>query len=250
MNKPLRIAMLISGGGTTMSAIIEACKTGCLQGLVEPVLVIASNNIAEGIQKADQAGIAKKNIVTIRPKDLKTENDPQKMFGEKIIEECEKRNVQFIGQYGWLAYTPANVIGRYQGMMVNQHPGPLDPGYPDFGGQGMYGRRVLAARLIFVRLVNREKNFWTEATAQRVHTTYDKGAILLTERVEISPTDDLASLQAKMLPVEHKVQIEVLRRFATNTVEDYKRPDRLILDTELQQLEQAKQTAIALFPKG
>lgn len=57
--------------------------------------------------------------------------------------------------------------------MINQHGGPLDPGRPDFGGRGMYGRRIHCARLYFVRATQR--GFFTEATAQRVALQYDRG---------------------------------------------------------------------------
>ncbi len=242
MSDGLRLCMLISGGGTTMQAIIRACKSGRLSG-VNPVCVIASTPEAGGIQKALTEGMLAEDIKVIRP----NKKSPE-YFGAEIIEACFARGVDLIGQYGWLPKTPANVIEVYGGMMVNQHPGPLDPGYPDFGGKGMYGRRVHYARLCFVRTVNRD--FWTEATAQRVALDFDKGAILKMSRVDILPDDDVISLEARVLPQEHEVQIEVLADFARGEVVELVRIERLVLPGEEPILEEAKKMARKLFPKG
>ena len=75
----MKIALLISGGGTTMEALIKACQSGYLVN-VEPALIIASNPQAGGIEKAKNLGIANENILIINPKDFPDKNK----FGEKI----------------------------------------------------------------------------------------------------------------------------------------------------------------------
>lgn len=240
----MRIALLISGGGTTMQAIIRACQANDLMG-VEPVLVISSKEGAGGIEKARACGIKEEDILVLNPKDFES----SEKFGEKIIEECKKRNVDFIGQYGWLAKTPENVCATYKDMIVNQHPGPLDPGgIGDFGGAGMYGMRVHEARLEFVRATNRE--FWTEATCHRVTSNFDEGEILKCKRVEILPNDTAETLQARVLPVEYEVQIAVLQSFANNAVTEYHREVPLVRPDELDTLLDCKTNAIAKYPKG
>ena len=242
-DKTMKIALLISGGGTTAAEIILAARSGQLNG-IEPALVVASRAGTLGIERAAEAGMLKNSIVVMQPGNFENE----KVFGEAIIKECETRGVEFIGQYGWMGKTPQNVIERFQGMMVNQHPGPLDPCRPDFGGTGMYGRRVHAARLYFVRRTNRD--FWTEATAQRVAVRYDEGAVLKRKKVLILPDDDVASLQERVLPVEYEVQIETLRDFAAGEVKELKRETPLILPGEEEILEEAKEAAMLLFPRG
>ena len=240
----MKIALLISSGnGTTAEHIILAVHSGRLEG-IEPTLVIASRAGAPGIERAIQAGISKDNVVVIQPGNFENEES----FGEAIIKACEARGVEFIGQYGWMQKTPQNVIERFQGMMVNQHPGPLDPGRPDFGGTGMYGRRVHAARLYFVHQTNHD--FWTEATAQRVAVHYDEGAVLKRKQVPILPDDDVMALQERVLPVEHEVQIETLRDFATGQVKELKRETPLVLPGEEKILEECKREAIELYPHG
>src|SRR3989338_4157665 len=137
MSTVLRLAMLISGGGTTAAAIIKACRDGLLSG-IEPVLVIASKQNINGIEIVKNLGIPEKDILVIAPKQFPT----SEKFGETIIKACRQKNVDIVGQYGWLCKTPVNVIEAFRDRMINQHPGPLDPGRPDFGGPGMYGRRV------------------------------------------------------------------------------------------------------------
>jgi len=239
----MKIALLISGGGTTMEAIIKGTLNDTLKGVI-PSLVIASNSNAGGIEKALKLGIRKEDVLVIDPKSFES----REKFGEKIIEECKKRNVDFIGQYGWLVMTPDNVINAFKDKIVNQHPGPLDTGRPDFGGKGMYGIRVHQSRLSFVKKVNRD--YWTEATAHRVTNKFDEGAILKREQIPILLDDTAETLQIRVLPVEHKVQIETLKDFINNTVSEFKRENPLILSGEEEILEECKKLAIKLYPNG
>ena len=242
-NIRLRLALLISGGGTTMSAIIVACKGGKLQR-VTPALVIASNKEVEGIEKAKALGITKRDIVVIDPKKFKNRNE----FGEAIIKECKKRKVNFIGQYGWMALTPSNVIDAYKGHIINQHPGPLDTGRPDFGGKGMFGLRVHKARLEFVRAVKRD--YWTEATAHRVTTEFDKGEVVKRKEMAISPAESTRKIQKRLLPIEHEVQIETLRDFSEGVVHPFKRKIPLIRKNEKEILDKCKNIAKKAYPDG
>lgn len=240
----IKLALFISGGGTTMEAIIKACREGKLMN-VKPVLVIASNQNAGGIEKARALGISEKDILIINPKDFEN----KEAFEEKIIEECRKREVNLVGQYGWMVKTPDNIINAFPNMIINQHPGPLDPNSNgDFGGAGMFGMRVHQARLEFVRRVNRD--FWTEATAHRVTSEFDKGAILKRKQVPILPDDTAETLQARVLPVEHEVQIETLQDFANGTVSKFKREITLVFKGEEKILEECKEIAKKMYPNG
>lgn len=239
----MRIALLISGGGTTMEAIIKACKDATLPSVV-PALVIASKPDAGGIAKARALGITEDNIVVLEPKSFAS----PEAFGEAILSECKKRNIDFIGQYGWLAKTPDNVCVAYQGMILNQHPGPLDNGRPDFGGTGMYGMRVHQARLEFVKRTGHD--FWTEATAHRVTPIFDEGKIVKRKQVPIFQNDTAETLQARVLPIEHEVQIEALRDVANGAVVEFAREIPLVLSTEEDILKEVKENAKKLYPHG
>lgn len=239
----MRIALLISGGGTTMEAIIKACQSGYLSK-VEPVLVISSNPNAGGIEKAKKLGIKEENILIINPKDFNNREE----FGEEIIKECKKREVDFVGQYGWMVMTPSNVVKEFEGKIVNQHPGPLDNGRPDFGGAGMFGMRVHQARLEFVKRTNHD--FWTEATTHFVTEEFDKGKIIKRIQVPILPNDTAETLQTRVLPVEHQAQIEALKDFSEGNVEEFIRENRLVLPSEEEILKECKKIAIKMYPNG
>ena len=242
-NPKIKLAMLISGGGTTMEAILLACRNGKLSN-VEPVLVISSNKKVGGLERAKNAGMSVENIIVINPRDWENKEE----FGKKIISECEKRGVNSIGQYGWMIKTPDNVVKKFEGRIINQHPGPLDNGRPDFGGPGMYGMRVIQARLDFVRKTGHD--FWTEATAHLVTSEFDKGAILRRKQVEIFPNETPESLQKKLLPVEHEVQIETLHDFSEGHVVSFFREKPLIEKDEEEILEKCKETAKKVYPNG
>lgn len=240
----MNLALLLSGGGTTAARIISECRAGkTLEGMT-PVLVISSDPEAGGIKKAKALGIAPEDVIVIERKDF----DTPEAFGEAIIAECSKREVDIIGQYGWMVKTPANVIAKYEGKMINQHPGPLDIGHQDFGGAGMYGMRVHSARLCFVNKT--QHNYWSEATAQRVAAEFDTGVVIKSKRVPIHIDDTPEMLQERMLPVEHEVQVLALEDFLNNDVTEVTRSERLVGEHDLNILNECKQEAILKYPKG
>lgn len=225
-----RLATLISGGGTTMQEIIKACKSGEIP--MEVVCVISSNPLAGGIEKARKLGISDENIIVIDQNNIRGINRKvdQEKFGQSILQELRKRGVTVVTQNGWLPKTPENVIDAYSGKIFNQHPGPV----PEFGGKGMYGRRVHAARLLFTRLTGRDN--WTEAIAQMVHSEYDQGLVVKATRVDILPEDTVEDLQQRVLPVEHRVQIELLKDVAGGHVKEITRREKLVKPEEEQTL--------------
>ncbi len=247
MTKPLRLALLISGGGTTASAIIQACRNGVL--LIEPVVVIASSGSISGISRVQEAGYPRESIEIIDP----TGFADRKEFADALVAACEKYSVDLVGQYGWLPLTPRKLIEKYEGRIINQHPGPLDPpsGPPaggDFGGKGMWGRRVHAAVLHFRRETNHD--FWTEATTHLVTAEFDKGEVIKRKKVEIHPEDTVEDLQKRVLPVEYEVQIAALSDFANDSVTISKREKPLIRPEEVSILEAAKLKTGLEYPEG
>jgi len=230
---------MISGGGTTMEAALKECHSGRLYK-IEPTLIIASSNHAGGIEKARDLGIPHDDIVIIHRKHYGS----AKTFGESILAACQQRKVGVITQNGWMLKTPQNVIDAFSGKIFNQHPGPT----PDFGGRGMFGRRVHCARLLFVQMTNRA--FWTEAIIQRVAYRYDEGAIVKKRIIAIHEGDTVEDLQARVLPIEHEIQIEMLEDFANGCLEEISRKHSLVLPGEEQALAEAKRIACLRYPNG
>lgn len=243
MADKLRIAVLISGNGTTMREIIRATKSEMLSN-VKVALVVSSRSDAGGIDKAREEGILDEDIVVISPRNFPNSED----FGLALLHELSKRNIDLLSQNGWSVKTPDNVVKAYRGRAINQHPGPLDPGYLHFGGQDWFGRRVHSARLHFIRTVGRD--FWTEATVHRVEKEYDKGSILGVSRIPILQSDDPITLSARLLPEEHKIVIQQISRFVNGTVKEWERKERLVLPGEEKILAEAIEVAKKQFPKG
>ncbi len=239
----LRLALLISGGGTTMREIIRSTRDDRLPG-IEPALVIASRPDASGLDKAAALRIPERDLIVLERKTFMSLD----AFGASILAECRRRSIDLIGQYGWLPLTPRNVIEAYAGRIISQHPGPLDPGRPDFGGKGMYGRRVHCARLLFVRQTTRD--YTTTVVAHHVTAEFDRGTVIHSATIPILDDDDPITLQQRALPFEHQVQIETLQFFANRGVPSSQRAEPLVRDAEVGCLEESKRIAGLLFPKG
>ncbi len=244
MKDKLNLAICISGGGSTMLAILRACKDGRLPR-VNPRLVIASKFGIGGIQKAADNGFDFGDICLV---ERKTFGSPE-LFGEAILEECDSRRMDTIFQCGFLPRMPANVVEKYSGWMFNQHPGPLDGSRFGFGGKGMHGKAVHHAVLHFARMVGRP--FRTEATVHRVANDVDGGAIIGVRPLELLDTDDAETLATRLLPEEHGLVIETLLHLSEfGGVRDICRSEPLIRDGEEDLLAEAKHAAIEAYPNG
>ncbi|KKS64375.1 MAG: Phosphoribosylglycinamide formyltransferase [Candidatus Daviesbacteria bacterium GW2011_GWA1_42_6] len=222
--------------------IIKAVKSGEIPDM-EIACVISSKDNAGGLEKAKNLGVPETDIVTIDPH--------QVQFSEKLLEELRKRGVTVVTQNGWMPKTPENVIKAFKDKIFNQHPGPV----PEFGGEGMYGRRVHAAVLLYRRWTLssdwRRNEHWTEVIAQRVDKDFDKGAVLKRVRVAVLPTDTVEDLQGRALPVEHRLQIELLKDVAKGTIKELgKRQEIITSPSEKLVWELSKKTAILLYPEG
>ncbi|MBI4036947.1 hypothetical protein HY385_00800 [Candidatus Daviesbacteria bacterium] len=239
-----RLATLISGGGTTMQEIVKACQSGEI--LIDVACVISSTPTAGGIEKARRLSIPEHDIVVVNPDDFRGGDGKvdQEGFGLQILKQLRERGVTVVTQNGWMPLTPRVVIEEYPETMFNQHPGPV----PEFGGKGMYGRRVHAARLLFTRLTGRES--WTEAIAQRMHVEYDQGSVVKATRVDILPDDAVDDLQQRVLPIEHRVQIDLLNDVATGNIKELTGRGRLVRPEEEQTLLLVKRVARLMFPHG
>lgn len=239
-----RLATLISGGGTTMREIIKACQSGEVP--MDIACVISSDPSAGGIAKAKKLGIPEKDIIIVSPELFRGEDRKidEYSFGMIILKELRSRGTTVVTQNGWMPHTPVQVIEEYKETIFNQHPGPV----PEFGGKGMYGRRVHAARLLFVQRT--ERDYWTEAVVQRVDKKFDQGKVVASSAVLILPEDTVDDLQKRVLPVEHRVQIELLKDVARGNVNEQRSRKTLILPGEEKILLEAKRVGRLLYPKG
>lgn len=242
------MATLISGGGTTMAEIIKACKSGEIPNM-DIACVVSSNPEAGGIEKARALGI--EDIMVVNPRDFKEGGRVnEEQFGKVLFNELAMRNVTVVTQNGWLPHTPDLMREKYEGFIFNQHPGPV----PEFGGKDMWGKRVHAALLGYRRWTSgdwRREESWTEVIAQRVDKDHDQGAVVKKVRVVILPGDTPEDLQKRALPVEHRVQIELLKDVAGGSVKEVGlRPPIVTTPAEELVWKLSRKMAVLLYPKG
>ena len=175
-----RIAVLVSGGGTNLQALIDAQKSGRLHS-GEIVLVVASNPAAYALQRAEAAGI--KTAVAD-----KKQCASQTTFEEKILAALEAEHIDLIVLAGFMSILSPDFIARYPQRIINVHPALI----PAFSGKGYYGLRVHEAALrAGVKL--------TGATVHFVNEITDGGQILLQKAVPVRKGDTPASLQRRVM---------------------------------------------------
>ena len=254
----IRLAIFISGSGSTAEAVIKACLNKKICG-IEPVVVVSSRADAAGNAKAHALGIP---VITFTGHQFATSSDLDNLLNSIL----SRYKVDVISQNGWLPLTPGAIVRAYQGKIINQHPGPLDVGHCDFGGKGMYGKRVTCARIAYAWMVGHD--YWTEATTHHVTEEFDKGNIIRTERLTFpklskrltttelqnkpnSLIDATNRVSANLLPLEHNNVVATLAAFGRDRKFPISQRDsRLIKTKDTQVLDQAKTLAIKLFPAG
>lgn len=248
----LRVALLISGGDSTACRVITDSIVGALP--VEVACVISSRSTTDGIENVIKAGMPKDKVHLVRTKDY---GGPNKAFGEAIFKIFDNAGVNIFAQLGWMPTTPTTVIQRYKKKGVNQHPGQLDPGRPDFGGPGMYGRRVIDAVRRFTIYASVEPVI--ESTIHFVSEKVDQGRLMRVVPMTFSRAATTEQIQKALLPREHDNVIATLtslaeaHRTGASMVYFNRRITivyRLIRPEHYPLLERAKQEAIAAYPHG
>lgn len=190
----MNLAIFVSGGGTTLNAIAEAIESERLKSRI--VLVVSSKEDAGAIEKY----VKPRSIpyVVIKKKEFENED----LYGQAIIEACEKYGADFICLAGFLQMIPANVVAKYRGNIINSHPGDTKR----YGGAGMYGAHVHRAVLDAG-----EKE--TMSTIHYVNEVYDDGEIISQAKLEITPDIKTPEeLAARLLPIEWENYVSVLEK--------------------------------------
>lgn len=205
-----RLALLVSGGGTTMEQVIKACQSGEIP--MDVSVVVSSDPQAGAIQKAKDLGV---RVDVVDPKDFcdKDGKVNPDWFGQKIYRKTNQMRTTVVFQAGWLPKTPDNFIWYYQDRIFNQHPGPQKE------TKGTHGVQPHAVMLYIARQTGR--NLGTDVITHRVTSKFDEGPLVAMEHVEIIDSgEDPKSLQARALPIEHQLQIEFLKGLARGDVKE------------------------------
>jgi formyltetrahydrofolate-dependent phosphoribosylglycinamide formyltransferase len=188
-----RIAVMASGGGSNLHAILDY-----LEGLGEHrggdvVLVASDRESAGALDRAKRRDIPQTVLAPAEDLD-----------GSSLLALLALHGVDLIVLAGYLRLVPSSVVSAFAGRIVNVHPALL----PAFGGAGMFGARVH-------RAVIEAGSRVTGVTAHFVDDAYDRGRIIAQWPVPVFPSDDSATLAARVLRVEHLVYPRVVDAVAS-----------------------------------
>ena len=178
--KPLRVLVMVSGGGTNLQAIIDRVKDGTITN-TEIVGVISNNKNAYALTRAEENRIPS---LCISPKDFET----REIFNGKLLEAVESFEPDLVVLAGFLVVIPPEMIRKYENRMINIHPSLI----PSFCGKGYYGLKVHEAALARgVKVVGATVHFVDEGT--------DTGPIVLQKAVEVQQGDTPEVLQRRVM---------------------------------------------------
>lgn len=175
-----RIAVLVSGGGTNLQALIDSQASGTIQS-GEICLVIANNANAYALRRAENAKIATEVV-------LKKELGSQAAFEEKIKQLLTQYKIDLIVLAGFMSILSEAFTSCYPKRILNVHPSLI----PSFCGEGFYGLRVHEAALDYGVKVS-------GATVHFVNEIPDGGEIILQKAVEVLPDDSPETLQKRIM---------------------------------------------------
>lgn len=176
----VRVAVLVSGGGTNLQAILDAEKNGLIRsGAVR--LVISNKAGAYALTRAEKAGIPTKTI-------LKKDYAGQRAFEDAILQALEEYGIELIVLAGFMAILSERFTARWDHRILNVHPSLI----PSFCGEGFYGLRVHEAAL-------KKGVKVTGATVHFVNEIPDGGEILLQKAVKVYPHDTPERLQKRVM---------------------------------------------------
>jgi phosphoribosylglycinamide formyltransferase-1 len=196
ISSPLKLGFLASGNGSSARAIVAAIGAGELAA--EARLMVSNNRSAAALAFAGEASVPALCIAT--------QGDPG-AADARLAQEMAAHGVELIVLSGYLRQLGPKTLARYAGRILNIHPGLL----PQFGGHGMYGRRVHEAVIaagvaesgICIHLVDEE---------------YDRGPVVARRLARVRAGDTAETLEARVTAMEPDFYIETLRRIAEGAI--------------------------------
>jgi len=192
--KPLRVAVLLSGEGTSLENLFEQIESGALDARI--VVVISSKPHARGLERARRRGVPAVAIP-------RSQHPDPVDFNDAIHAELDRHAVDLVACLGFLS--PFETRGKFDGRAINVHPALI----PAFCGKGYYGQRVHEAVLASGTRV-------TGATVHFIDDAYDSGPIILQEEVPVHPDDTPTSLAERVQAAERRLVPRAIQLFANH----------------------------------
>ena len=181
MSDKIPIAVLVSGGGTNLQALIDAQAAGVITS-GEIALVVSNKSGVYALERAARAGIPAETVTR------KASGGTQKGFEQALLAVLERHRIDLVVLAGFLSILSAGFIRKYENRIINVHPSLI----PSFCGKGYYGLKVHEAALAYGVKV-------TGATVHLVNEIPDGGRILLQKAVDILPGDTAEVLQKRVM---------------------------------------------------
>jgi phosphoribosylglycinamide formyltransferase-1 len=190
----MTIGVLASHTGTTLQAVIDACRDGRIDGRVG--IVISNNQDAEALRRAEKCGIPARHI------SRRTCPEPGDLDA-LVARVLREHGTDVVLLAGYLRKIGPQTLRAFDGRILNVHPSLL----PRHGGRGMFGLAVHQAVLA-------SRDQVTGASVHLVTDNYDEGPVVSQREVAVDPDDDADSLSAKVRIIERALVIETLDRMA------------------------------------
>ena len=196
-----KVAVLVSGGGTNLQAIIDAKAKGIIKN-AEISLVISNKASAFALERAKKAGIEAKCIAP-------SAFGARELFNKALIEALDEAEIDLVVLAGFLVIIPEEMVAKYRNRIINIHPSLI----PSFCGTGYYGLKVHEKALERgVKLTGATVHFVDEGT--------DSGPIILQKAVEVKDDDTADSLQLRVMEeAEWKILPEAIELIASGKVQ-------------------------------
>jgi phosphoribosylglycinamide formyltransferase-1 len=193
---PVRLAVLVSGGGSGLAALLRYQRTPRCH---RTTLVIADNTDAGGLQHGRDAGVTSVGV----PLPMEVEKSERRVAHERLVNaELEAADVELVVLSGYMRILTPWFVRRWKGRLINIHPSLL----PDFPGAHAH-RDALAAGVSV-----------TGCTVHLVDERVDSGPILAQREIEVRPNDDEEALQERVKGVEHLLYPDVLDRLCSGQI--------------------------------
>ena len=197
----MKMAVLVSGGGTNLQAIIDAIESGKITN-AEISVVISNNANAYALERAKQHGI---EALCVSPKSFSSREE----FNQKLLETIQSYQVDLVVLAGCLVVIPEIMVKAYPNKIINIHPALI----PSFCGTGYYGLKVHEG--VLKRGVK-----VTGATVHLVDEGTDTGPIILQKAVEVHQDDTPEILQRRVMEeAEWKIMPEAINLIANHKVQ-------------------------------
>ncbi len=198
----LNIAVLVSGGGTNLQALIDYEKQ--TEDCPYHIVLVASNTKrAYALERAKAAGIpaeVRSPVLVLGPALMSaTMDEKRELVSDAMLDLCREHKADAIVLAGYLSVLKGTIIDAYKDRIINLHPALL----PKFGGVGMWGHNVHEA---VIEAGEKESG----CTVHLVDSGCDTGRILVQKRVPVLPGDTPDSLYERIAPEEHKAIVEAV----------------------------------------